>query len=164
MEGSPEDEFAAQVARLAREFLGAEVTQLDDWALRVLVPGAEPATIHLYNLYLETRALTDEARSLTLRNLLMATISVRQPTTWDEAAGLLVPIARPTGWAASLAGRGALRRPLVPFVDVLCAIDFETATSYVSDADLFALGVDRATVEERALDNLTGSDPQVDRL
>lgn len=82
-----------------------------------------------------------------------------RPTDWRDAAPLLRPAVRATSWANAAASSTADRttvpfgKPLVPFVKVVCAIDFEHSMSFATAPDLAAWGVS----DEEALGTATAN-------
>ena len=153
---SPEDRFADEMAKLTRNLLGVRVRRRDDFALDIGDDEA-PRTMFLHNVYQEAGRLEGEERARLLRTSVLALAAPIRPTSWDEAAPLLLPAVRAVGWAAAPAGIGAhplVRRGLVPFVSLVCAVDSEHAMSFVTEPDLPLWGVAEAEVFDRALANL----------
>src|SRR5690349_18400787 len=134
---SPEDKFANEVIALLRAILGLKATRLDGFALRIERPDG-PVTMNLQNIYAEARQLDGDARAERLRRAVLAMAPQPRPVTWEAAASLLLPAVRTSSWAnAATAAKqdGGLAAlpfgtPLVPFVKVLCAIDFEHSMSF----------------------------------
>ena len=153
--GTPEDRFAAEVAGLARSLLGAEVRRLPEFALEIDVDGSgSPLTMSLGNIYQEAQALDTEARASRLRRAVLAMAPEPRPQTWEQAAPRLLPAVRSTSWAASGGIPDVVRRHLLPFVSLLCAIDSEHAMTFITEGDLQAWGVSEDEALRRAAENL----------
>jgi hypothetical protein len=159
----PQETFVREVADLARQLLGARVERLGDLGLRVQAPGAEAVTINLDNLYIETQAVSADERRFRLHAMLGAFGVIDRPASWDDAADRVLPAVRATSWAVG-AGAGVSRRQMLPFVELLFAIDSDTTIAYVTEADLRMWGVDQGVVEGQALANLAGYDPAIEPL
>ena len=167
---SPEDKFANEVIALLRGILGLKATRLDGFALRIERPDG-PVTMNLQNIYAEARQLDADARAERLRRAVLAMAPQPRPTTWDDAAPLLLPAVRTSSWAnaaTAAKGEGGLAAvpfgsPLVPFVKVLCAIDFEHSMSFATAADLSAWGVTDEEALRTASANLARMPCQVQR-
>ncbi len=61
-----------------------------------------------------------------------------RPSTWDEASPRLLPADRSASWVALGGLLGGLRRPIAPFVSLLCAIDSGHAMTFATESDLKA--------------------------
>jgi len=160
---SPEDEFADEVAALARDLLGAKVTPCGEFSLLLELPGGAAVTMNLHNVFAEASQLDTDGRAERLRRAVLGMMPSPRPATWKEAAGRLLPAVRAASWANAMvlpaeAGGGPLRppfgRPLVPFVKVLCAIDSEHSIAFATDGDLAAWGVTDDEAMRTASDNL----------
>jgi hypothetical protein len=160
---SPEDRFADEVGALARSLLGARVRRLPDFALEIDHGGAAPTTMYLQNVYREAAVLEGEDRRSRLRTAVLAlAASGPRPTTWDEAAPQVLPAVRSASWVAVSGHHDIVRRPMVPLVSLLCAIDSEHAMSFATAADLEAWGVTEEAALERAARNLAGQQVEVE--
>jgi uncharacterized protein YtpQ (UPF0354 family) len=158
---SPEDEFANEVIALVRALLGLKASRLDGFALRIQQRDGSSVTINLQNIYAEAQQLGGEARAERLRRAVLGMVPQPRPTTWADAAPLLLPAVRTTSWANAAIGAGdrsagalPFGTPLVPFVKVLCAIDFEHSMSFATAADLAAWGVSDEEALHTASSNL----------
>jgi uncharacterized protein YtpQ (UPF0354 family) len=158
---SPEDEFANEVIALVRGLLGLKASRLDGFALRIQQLDGTSVTINLQNIYAEAQGLDGEARAERLRRAVLGMVPQPRPATWSEAAPRLLPAVRTTSWANAAIGAGGkaagalpFGTPLVPFVKVLCAIDFEHSMSFATAADLAAWGVSDEEALHTAAANL----------
>jgi hypothetical protein len=145
---SPEDEFAKEVIALVHEILGLKATRLGGFALRVEQLDGTSFTVHLQNIFAEAQRFDGAARTERLRRAVLGIVPRPRPATWHDAAPLLLPAVRTASWANAAIGMGGgdlaavpFGKPLVPFVKVLCAIDFEYSMSFATAADLAAWGV-----------------------
>lgn len=163
---SAQDAFAEEVASLARDYLGASVEQGPDFTLQVTKPGeTKPIIVHLGNIYAQTEPLTEQARRGFLLRTVMAMAPPPLPTTWEEAAPLLMPAVRPTSWGRPRPdAKDVLAEPLAPHLDVSIAIDAIYAMTYVTVDHPAEWGVDLATLREQATSNLTGKDLALARI
>lgn len=159
---SPEDRFADEVAGLARSLLGARVRSLPGFALRIDRAGGASATMYLHNIYREAAGLEGEDRSSRLRTAVLAMAAPPRPTSWDEAAPLLLPAVRSVSWAAAGGRHDLVRRPLAPLIYLLCAVDSEHAMSFATESDLETWGVTEAEVLDRAVANLAGRQAEIE--
>jgi hypothetical protein len=160
---SAEDEFADEVAGLARDLLGAKVARRGEFSLLLELPGGPAVTMNLHNIYAEASQMDADGRAERLRRAVLGMMPGPRPATWKEAARRLLPAVRSASWANAMvlpveAPGGPLRppfgRPLVPFVKVLCAIDSEHSIAFATDADLAAWGVTDDEAIRTASDNL----------
>jgi uncharacterized protein YtpQ (UPF0354 family) len=159
---SPEDRFADEVSAMARSLLGARVRRLPDFALEIDRGGTGPTTMFLQNIYREAADLEGEDRRSRLRTAVLAMADPSRPTSWDEAAPALLPAVRSVSWAAAGGVHDIVRRPLVPLVNLLCAIDSEHAMSFATASDLEMWGVTEAEALERAARNLAGQQVEIE--
>lgn len=149
---SPEDAFAEQIAALARSELGAEVAVRPGFSLHLRLPDGTDATLNLGTIFREAQELGTAERDDFLRRTLLG-MAPSRPRTWEDAAPRLLPAVRAVSWAAAL-DPDSWRRPLAPFVTLLCAIDSEHSISFVTESDLRAWGVDGDEASRRAAANL----------
>jgi hypothetical protein len=170
---SPEDEFAREVVAMVRAVLGLSARRLDGFALRIERPDGALVTMNLQNVYLETRELDGDARAERLRRALLGMASGPRPACWRDAAPLLLPavlaasranaMAIGSGGEVTAAADAPFGRPLVPFVSVACAIDFEHAMGFATGADLARWGVSDEEALQTAAANLARVPCQVHR-
>jgi uncharacterized protein YtpQ (UPF0354 family) len=156
-EQSAEEQFSDEVIVLCRELLGARAKSRPDFALEIARPDGRAITMNLQNVFLEMRDLSGEERAMRLRTALLALAPQPRPNTWDLAAPKLLPAVRAVSWkAAATAASSAqtLHRPFLPYLDLMYAIDFENAMTYVTESDLQAWKVDQNEVERLACNNL----------
>ncbi|MBO0838152.1 MAG: hypothetical protein J2P28_21915 [Actinobacteria bacterium] len=137
---SPQDQFATEVIALVRGILGLKAKRLDDFALRIEGADGSRTIMNLHNIYADTRELEGDARAERLRRAVLGMVHPPSPADWREAAQLLMPAVRASSWTNALAD-AAFGKPLVPFVKVLCAIDFEHSMGFATVDDLAAWGV-----------------------
>lgn len=158
---SPQDRFADEVAGMARSLLGARVRRVpDDFALEVALEDGRTSTMYLDNVHRETERLEGEERDVRLRTALLALAAPPRPRTWEEAAPQLLPGVRSASWAAA-SSADVVRRPLLPFVSLLCAVDSEHAMSFAAADDLSAWGVGEQEALDRAVQNLVSQPVEV---
>lgn len=141
---SPEDQFTSEVIALVRVYLGLRAERLDGFALRIEQRDGRSVTMNLRNIYAEAQRLHGEARSDRLRRAVLAMIPQPRPANWREAVPLLLPAVRTASWASAAAASAAavpFGKPLVPFVKVVCAIDFAHLMSFATVNDLATWGV-----------------------
>ncbi|MHB8295888.1 MAG: hypothetical protein ACYDH5_14955 [Acidimicrobiales bacterium] len=106
---------------------------------RLEAPRVEPFTVNLANLYVETQPSSGDECSSRLVAMLGAEGVIGRPTSWHEAAEHVLPALRATSWAAAM-GTGVLRRLMLPFVELLAAIDSGTTIARVSKTNLGTTG------------------------
>jgi len=163
--GSAEDRFADEIARLTRSLLGARVRRVPEFSLEIQTAGARaPLTMYLGNIYREAQRLEGDARASRLRTAVLAMAPSPQPQSWVEAAPRLMPAVRSAGWAAAGGMPEVLRRRLLPFVSLQCAIDSEFAMTFVTETDLRTWGVSEDEALRQARENLARAPLQVGRI
>lgn len=160
---SAEKRFANEVAGLIRAELGAKVRILPDFALEIDRGDGQPVRMNLYNVFVEAQRLDGEARRSRLRTAVLAMAPRPVPVRWDDTAPRLLPAVRAASWVAASGPLDVLRRPLVPLVSLMCAIDSEHAMTFATGADLQTWGVTEEDVLRRAVDNLTSRPLKVSR-
>jgi hypothetical protein len=168
---APEDPFAQEVVALVRAILGLKAERLADFAVQIERPDGPPVIMNLHNIYAEAQEVEGDARAERLRRAVLAMVPPPRPATWPDAVPRLMPAVRSASWAnAGLSvvppgrpARGPFGRPLVPFIKVLCAIDFEHGMTYATGADLAAWGVTDDEALRTALANLVRMPCQVRR-
>ncbi|MDQ1464385.1 MAG: hypothetical protein QOC73_1326 [Actinomycetota bacterium] len=152
---SPEDRFAADVAKQVRSLLGATVEQRDDFALEVVIAGHSPRTFLLHNIWHETQGIAEAERSERIRTAILALNGPPRPETWDDAQRALLPALRVTSWISAAEGNAASEH-FLPLLDLLVAIDTEHAMSFVTAADLERWGVSLSQAVSTAIQNMRG--------
>jgi hypothetical protein len=162
MSADPRTDFAEEVAGLASDLLGATVEHDSaEFSLRITPPGSHPVVLHLDNLYAETRLLSDEERGFRIRAAIWACAPDSRAATWQEAATRLLPAVRPAASVLS-GGPNPLRRPLVPFVDLVVTVDLGHSISLVVYEDLASWQVDARTAFSTAIQNLSDTGLQLE--
>jgi uncharacterized protein YtpQ (UPF0354 family) len=160
---SAEDRFADEVAGMIRSELGVKVRTLPDFALEIDRGDGQPVTMNLHNVFAEAQQLDGEARRSRLRTAVLAMAPRPVPVRWDETAPRLLPAVRAASWAAASGPPDVLRRPLVPLVSLMCAIDSEHAMTFATGTDLQNWSVTEDDALRQAVDNLAGRPLEVGR-
>ena len=158
-EPDPKEAFLRDVEAGCREILGAtDVRRVGDTGFEVVTPGGgQPAVLDVGNVWLEVRDRTPEEQRAVLATFLqrLARRSGPEPS-WDEVAPQLRPVVRGIGWATGQPADSAPpRRPVVPFVSGLLAIDEGAAMRFAGPATVASWPVDLDAAWQRAIDNLT---------
>jgi hypothetical protein len=157
-----QDDFRDHVRLLLREHARVEaVAEIDgEYALGVRLAEGDRSILYLSSLFAETRELSPEEREAFLRDRLDALLAVDdEADDWESAAGRLVPTLRAATFGldaslqAEIGGPDLVRRPFVPYVDVVLAIDEERTIRQASHDRLKAWGVTEAQAFARALAN-----------
>jgi uncharacterized protein YtpQ (UPF0354 family) len=160
---SPQDQFADEVVVLVKNLLGLKARKLPDFALEIDRETGSPTTMNLHNIFIEAEKLSDEARVSRLRTAVLAMTPQSRPSTWDEASPRLLPAVRSASWVAAGGPLGVLRRPIAPFVSLLCAIDSEHAMTFATKSDLKAWAVTEQDAMDKAEENLRARPIEVGR-
>jgi hypothetical protein len=157
-EGDPRARFAAEVATVLREQDGVDDVTLvaGDFAIDV-VSGEQPHRLFLDSLYAETRELSAEERRERVLFFVHDILHGERELTWEQARAALVPVLRGATYGIDAWARDEqawmVRRPFLPFLDVMPVIDTDTSMTYVSRATLETWGVREddvfAALEER---------------
>ncbi|MFC5008364.1 hypothetical protein ACFPIJ_62465 [Dactylosporangium cerinum] len=161
--GSREDRFARQVLTALRDAGVADARyDRDQFAIHVRHPiaGGSPSIAYLGNIFRECRdAGREERRERIARYLSAVVFPSGAPETWDEAAPLLRPLLRAVTFGLGVpAGSPALvRRPALPMLDEVVAVDQPTSMMYVTTRQLEQWGVPASVVHDRARRNLPWS-------
>ncbi|MBO0728194.1 MAG: hypothetical protein J2P57_02975 [Acidimicrobiaceae bacterium] len=152
---SSRDDFAREMARLVREITGVKPQIRPDFSLSIV---SRDVTMNLENIFAECARREPAERLELMRRAIRGVFDhPPKPTTWAEAAPRLMPAVRATSVAA-LAGRdGAIRRQLVPFVQLMCAIDFPDSMTFATESDLKTWGVSQTEAEQAAGANLVAN-------
>ena len=156
-EQSVEEQFSDEVIVLCRELLGARAKRRSDFALEIARPDGRAITMNLQNVFLEAQSSSGEERAMRLRTAVLAMAPQPRPATWDVAASKLLPAVRAVSWKAAASAASsvqALHRPFLPYLDLMYAIDFENAMTYVTESDLRAWKVDQNEVAMLSCNNL----------
>jgi hypothetical protein len=143
----PRDVFAAEVM----DFLNAlpnvlSVTRVpDSFAVAVELEDGGAPTLFLDNAFADTRELSPEDRAARLAFMFGSLAEPRRELTWDEARGALVPILRGATYGielwASQPDAAPLRRPFLPFLDVVVALDEPRTMSLVGRSKVAGWGI-----------------------
>ena len=157
--GSPTDTFLSEMESRVRALPG--VTKLarvrGEFALS-LERADTTMTLHLDNLFAETRELAPDAQERQIVRflgvILERTSLLESP--WEEARGSLLPVMRgPTGEALIGGPALATARELVPCVRQHLAIDSESSIAFVTDDSLDRWGITWEAALAIAHDNLS---------
>src|SRR5262245_53109817 len=140
---SPEDAFVAEIEGLARELLPvSNVERTDRLTLELTFADGNKRTMFLNNVFVEASSAEGEEREQRLRYAVLAMSPVDRPTTWEEAAPMLLPAVRAVSWKYAIGEIEVAARPFLPFVTLLTARDSEYSMAYVSTGDLADWGVE----------------------
>ncbi|MEV4512163.1 hypothetical protein AB0K00_24730 [Dactylosporangium sp. NPDC049525] len=160
---SREDRFARQVLNAVRDAgVGHAWYDAEQFAIHVWRDPTDrsPAIAYLGNIFRECRdAGREERRERIARYLSAVVFQPGAPETWDEAAPLLRPLLRAVTFGLGVpAGAPALlRRPALPMLDEVVAVDQPTSMMYVTTRQLEQWGVPASLVFDRAHRNLPWS-------
>ncbi|MET7420752.1 hypothetical protein [Dactylosporangium sp. NPDC005555] len=172
--GSRQDRFARQVLTALRDAGVADARyDRDRFAIHVRVgghggaatghgrddAGAAPSIAYLGNIFRECRDAGREERRQRIARFLSAVVfPTGAPDTWEEVAPLLRPLLRAVTFGLGMpAGSPPLvRRPALPMLDEVVAVDQPTSMMYVTTRQLAQWGVPAPVVFDRARRNLTG--------
>src|ERR1700761_6131854 len=128
VDNTPEDRFAEEMTELVTALLGVKATKAADFSLEIeRVPGEAPVTMHLQNIFAEAKRLSGDLRAARLRTAALAMAPQPRRAAWGEAEAKFMPGVRAASWVAVAGALAIARRPLAPFLSVICAIDFEHA-------------------------------------
>jgi hypothetical protein len=161
--GSREDRFARQVLTALRDAGVADARyDRDQFAIHVRHPtaGGSPSIAYLGNIFRECRdAGREERRERIARYLAAVVFPSGAPETWDEVAPLLRPLLRAVtfGLGVPAGSPPLLRRPALPMLDEVVAVDQPTSMMYVTARQLAQWGVPESMVYDRARRNLPWS-------
>ncbi len=156
------DDFRDHVRLLLREHPRVEaVAEIDgEYALGVRLDTGDRSILYLSSLFAETRELGPDARDAFLRDRLGALLAADdEADDWESVAARLVPTLRAATFGldaslqAEIGGPDLVRRPFVPYVDVVLAIDEERTIRQASHDRLKAWGVTEEQAFARALEN-----------
>jgi hypothetical protein len=158
--GSRQDRFARQVLTALRDAGVAHARyDPDQFAIHVRRDAEDrsPSIAYLGNIYRECRdAGREERRARIARYLTAVVFPSGAPDTWDEVAPLLRPLLRAVtfGLGVPAGSPSLLRRPALPMLDEVVAVDQPTSMMYVTTRQLEQWGVPAAMVFDRAHRNL----------
>ncbi len=161
--GSRQDRFARQVLTALRDAGVAEARyDPDEFAIHVRRDAADgsPSIAYLGNIFRECRdAGRDERRERIARYLSAVVFPSGAPDTWEDAAPLLRPLLRAVtfGLGVPAGSPSLLRRPALPMLDEVVAVDQPTSMMYVTTRQLDQWGVPASVVFDRAHRNLPWS-------
>lgn len=128
------DRLAAEV-RAALRAAGATDVRYDraTFAIDYRGPGGQSARMYLQNLYAECEQdPQNRAERILWFVTTFATLS-DVPDEWEAARPLLRPVLRQATFARANPGQGALRRPVLPYLDEMVVVDQPTSMAYVVD-------------------------------
>jgi hypothetical protein len=127
----------------------------DQFAYRLRFSAGEEVLLHLENLFCETREQSPEDRVDRIRNCLSGVLD-HAPREWADVAPRLLPVLRGCTYGAEpgAVGRSAVvRRPFLPFLDAMLAIDMPRTTGYVQRGSLEEWRISEDAAFEVALAN-----------
>lgn len=163
--GSPQDRFARQVLTALRDAGVADARyDRDEFAIHVRrdTAAGSPSIAYLGNIFRECRDAGREERRLRIARYLSAVVfPAGAPDTWDEVAPLLRPLLRAVtfGLGVPAGSPPMVRRPALPMLDEVVAVDQPTSMMYVTTRQLAQWGVPASVVFDRAHRNLPWTPP-----
>lgn len=117
--------------------------------------GDERHALFLENVFAETREISPDERAARIQSFVGAMFEPINDDSWDAVVETFVPSLRAATYAAQVTtdGKpiGMIRRPFLPFIDILVAIDLPTSMRFVSQAKLATWKVTADQVVEAAL-------------
>lgn len=182
----PRDAFFAEVEAVLRTLPGYQSSRRVDslFALDVVTTSGETSRFFLDNLFAETRDLDGEKRSGRIAFVARVVLTSHSPKseareTFEAVRASLVPVIRGATFgllsaqdvpgdepdkAAKAAESSPIRRPFVPFLDLLVVRDTESSMSYVAASNPASWGVCADQIFEAALESLPRlADPPIER-
>ena len=145
----PRELFTAEVEAFVRSLPPVQAVKHvpDAFALDVVTTaGARRA--YLDNAFAESREMSPEERRAKIAFFFAFVGDQEQNETWDEARETLVPVLRGATYGLEIWAQepkaGFVRRPFLPFVDIVVAMDRPTSMSFVGRGT-----VERWKLEER---------------
>ena len=145
----PKELFAAEVEAFLRTAAGVKkVTRVPgDFAFEVVTSSGSRRAF-LENAFTESREMSPDERRAKIAFFFSAVGGDEQNETWETARETFVPVLRGATYGMELwmaqPTAAVLRRPFLPHVDILVAMDRTTSMSFVSNGT-----VERWKVEER---------------
>lgn len=161
--GSQQDRFARQVLTALRDAGVADARyDPEQFVIHVRRDAADdsPSIAYLGNIFRECRdAGRDERRERIARYLSAVVFPSGAPDSWQDAAPLLRPLLRAVtfGLGVPEGSPTLLRRPALPMLDEVVAVDQPTSMMYVTTRQLEQWGVPASVVFDRAHRNLPWS-------
>lgn len=155
----PHRAFAEEVARVVRRRpeKPAVVVRHETFAIDVSVGGADAGTLFLANLYDRAKDLRGAPRDACIALFLDGLLQTHEKG-WEAERGLLVPVLRGLTFGIQLPAK-LLRRPFLPYVQALFAVDRPTTTSLVGEQRATEWGVSIDDVLAAADEGLFALDP-----
>lgn len=151
----PREAFAAEVAAYLRSL--PQVISImrgpDALALDVVTSTGGSVRANLDNVFADTRDMSPEQRRERIAAFCAPALSVNEDEPWEVERGTFVPVLRGAtyGIEASVElGTVLVRRPFLPYLDVVVAMDREGSMSFVSRAACERWDVDERDVFEAA--------------
>jgi uncharacterized protein YtpQ (UPF0354 family) len=151
----PREIFAAEVAQI----LGSRPDVKDvkrvpgAFAFDVMASGVQ-SRLFLDNAFAETREMSPEDRRERIEVFFAAVGAQVTTETWEEASATFVPVLRGATYSMEVWAHnpalGLVRRPFLPHIDVVVAMDRPTSISFVTRSAVEGWGVEEREVFERA--------------
>ena len=144
----PRELFVGEVEGFLRSEAGVTTVQRvpELFALDVTGPQGGPRRLFLDNVFAETRELSPEGRRAKLARHFSGLVVDVSEQSWDDARGMLVLALRGATYGiealAQAPDAAIVRRPFVPFVDAVVAVDQPVTMDFVSKASLRRWGID----------------------
>lgn len=105
------------------------------FAIDAWVDGKKQA-LFLDNLYAETREVSPEERLARIKIFIAAMFDQSDDEPWSDAVETFVPALRASTYALQITDEssttGMIRRPFLPFVDIMVAMDLPTSLRFLS--------------------------------
>jgi hypothetical protein len=135
----PKELFAGEVEEFLRSLANvSDVKRAPDaFAFDVIVSGGARRA-YLDNAFAESREMSPEQRREKIAFFFATIVEEKQTESWEAARATFVPVLRGATYGMELwtknPGVAFVRKPFLPFVDVVVAIDRPTSMSFVSKA------------------------------
>lgn len=172
--GSRRERFGQHVLGLVRAYDEVEVAEFDSdsYVIDYRIRGGGQARMALDILYRRFNGLTGFALTRAVADLVEPRFGNREPERWEQVAGRLRPVLRPSGrnhsrFADIDASQLLLARATLPYLVEMVVVDMPTTMRFVTTQDLDNWGVDadhvftiaRSNMAEPAMNTLESLEP-----
>jgi hypothetical protein len=156
----PQRAFAEEVARLARRRPGSPQVTIDfeAFSLHLAAENGGTDTLFLGNLFAQAGKLEGKERLACITRFLDGLLD-RPEADWAVERPLLLPVLRAVTFGLEVDGPALLRRPALPFLPALFAVDRPTTTKLIGEQAVEAWGVTVDEVLTAADEGLFALDP-----
>jgi len=139
--GEPRALFLAEALEVIASRGDLRVTPVKDlFALDISVGDEAPARLFLENVFAETREISPEQRRQRIAFYCTVLLTSNTDQPWSEAREQLVPVIRGKSYGLVMTGKDLelrlLRRPFLPYLDQVVAIDMPSSLSFVNRKSL----------------------------